>query len=275
MIKKQLTTIFLSLALAATTAFQPISISAADNLRTETKISLQDRSKKQSTKPIGYTFESKHISTSSKAKGKGATKASSVDSMTYTWDENTQTLRVSGRGKVVGNYDNRNDLAQYQNQAKKIILEKGITEIGKNAFAQFYNLSEIEFPSTLTKIGEAAFLGCDKLTSATLPTSLKVLDRAAFANCSALVNVTIPSQLTTMRDYAFQRCAIKNITIPATLKTFSELAFFECYDFQKIEVASGHPSYSTSNGVLFNKNKTKLVYIQLESRLHLIRFQIQ
>ena len=35
MIKKQLTTIFLSLALAATTAFQPISISAADNLRTE------------------------------------------------------------------------------------------------------------------------------------------------------------------------------------------------------------------------------------------------
>ncbi|MFR7383092.1 MAG: hypothetical protein ACLUTO_00155 [Anaerostipes sp.] len=54
--KKQLTTIFLSLALAATTAFQPISISAADNLRTETKISLQDRSKKQSTKPIGYTF---------------------------------------------------------------------------------------------------------------------------------------------------------------------------------------------------------------------------
>ena len=35
MIKKQLTTIFLSLALAATTAFQPISILAADNLRTE------------------------------------------------------------------------------------------------------------------------------------------------------------------------------------------------------------------------------------------------
>ena len=113
--------------------------------------------------------------------------------MTYTWDENTQTLRVSGSGKVVGNYDSRNDLAQYQNQAKKIILEKGITEIGKQAFAQFYNLSEIEFPSTLTKIGEAAFFGCDKLTSATLPTSLKVLDMAAFANCSALVNVTIPS----------------------------------------------------------------------------------
>ncbi|MFR9098350.1 MAG: leucine-rich repeat protein [Anaerostipes hadrus] len=38
-------------------------------------------------------------------------------------------------------------------------MEKGITEIGKQAFAQFYNLSEIEFPSTLTKIGEAAFLG--------------------------------------------------------------------------------------------------------------------
>lgn len=70
MIKKQLTTIFLSLALAATTAFQPISISAADNLRTETKISLQDRSKKQSTKPIGYTFESNTSAHPQKRKAK-------------------------------------------------------------------------------------------------------------------------------------------------------------------------------------------------------------
>lgn len=137
MIKKQLTTIFLSLALAATTAFQPISILAADNLRTETKISLQDRSKKQSTKPIGYTFESKHISTSSKAKGKGATKASSVDSMTYRWDENTQTLRVSGRGKVVGNYDNRNDLAQYQNQAKKSFWKRVLQRLGNRHLHSF------------------------------------------------------------------------------------------------------------------------------------------
>lgn len=157
MIKKQLTTIFLSLALAVTTVFQPISISAAENLKTETKITLQDRSKKQSTKPTGYTLGSKHSSSSSKMKARAVTKVSSADSMTYTWDENTQTLRVSGSGKVVGNYDNRNNLAQYQNQAKKIILEKGITEIGKQAFAEFYNFSEIEFPSTLTKIDEAAF----------------------------------------------------------------------------------------------------------------------
>ncbi|MFR9098351.1 MAG: leucine-rich repeat protein [Anaerostipes hadrus] len=87
---------------------------------------------------------------------------------------------------------------------------------------------------------------------------IKSVRYGSVCNCSALVNVTIPSQLTTMRDYAFQRCAIKNYN-SSNAKNFSELAFFECYDFQKIEVASGHPSYSTSNGVLFNKNKTKLI----------------
>lgn len=75
--------------------------------------------KKQLTKPIGYTLGSSHSSTSSKMKAKAVTKVSNTDSMTYTWDENTQTLRVSGSGKVIGNYDNRNNLSQYQNQAKK------------------------------------------------------------------------------------------------------------------------------------------------------------
>lgn len=257
MIKKQLTTIFLSLALAATTVFQPVSVSASDNTKTETSITLQDTSKKQSEKPTGYTLGSNRSNTS--AKTKVAARVSSVDSMTYTWDENTQTLRISGSGKVVGNYDYRNNLAQYKNQTKKIILEEGITEIGKQAFAEFYNLSEIEFPSTLTKIDEAAFFGCKELISVTLPTSLKILDTGAFANCTSLVNATIPSKLTIIGDYAFQRCAIKEVTIPATVKSFSELAFFQCTALQKIQVASGHPSYSASNGVLFDKNKTKLI----------------
>lgn len=252
MIKKQLTTIFLSLALAATTAFQPISILAADNLRTETKISLQDRSKKQSTKPIGYTFESKHISTSSKAKGKGATKASSVDSMTYTWDENTQTLRVSGRGKVVGNYDNRNDLAQYQNQAKKIILEKGITEIGKNAFAQFYNLSEIEFPSTLTKIGEAASyqipnsvkeIGKNALNHArvgkiVIPTSVSTIGEGAFAGAT-ITSLNIPNSVRSAGYYICEKCTqLKTVTFGNGLTTIPYRMFYKCVSLTSVSMGN-------------------------------------
>ena len=70
MIKKQLTNSFLSLALAVTTAFQPIPISAADNLRTETKISLHDRSKKQSTKPIGLPLKANTSAHPQKRKAK-------------------------------------------------------------------------------------------------------------------------------------------------------------------------------------------------------------
>ena len=39
--------------------------------------------------------------------------------MTYDWDDTTQTLTVSGTGKVVGNYDTSYPLSAYKNKARQ------------------------------------------------------------------------------------------------------------------------------------------------------------
>ena len=46
---------------------------------------------------------------------------------------------------------------------KKVIIEEGITAIGKNAFAGCTNLTEATIPESVTKIGEGAFAGCSQL----------------------------------------------------------------------------------------------------------------
>ena len=69
-----------------------------------------------------------------------------------------------------------------------------MTEIGSNAFNVCYELSEIQFPSTLKKIGSGAFSGCQKLTSFYFPEGLTHIKNAAFYN-SGLTSLNLPESL--------------------------------------------------------------------------------
>ena len=255
--KKQLASMILALAVAVSTVFAPMNVAAADSTQSES-VTLQDSAKdqngKQAEKPEKYILKDK------KNKASGVrTQAASVDSMTYDWDDTTQTLTVSGKGKVVGNYDTSYPLNAYKNKARKIILQDGITEIGTQAFAGFTNLTEVDFPSTLKKIGEAAFYKCSELTGADLPESLTVLEAAAFADCSAFSDLVLPEKLQQIGDYVFQNCALTQITFPASVNYISSLAFYGCSGLQGFQTAAGNTKYSASEGVLFDAKKTTLV----------------
>lgn len=165
--KKRLEGMILAFAVAVSTVFAPVNVAAADSVESKS-VTLQDSAKDQNGKQTEKS--GKYVLKDKKNKAAGVrARAASVDSMTYDWDDTTQTLTVSGTGKVVGNYDTSYPLSAYKNKARKIILQDGITEIGTQAFANFSNLTEVDFPSTLKKIGEAAFYRCSELTSAELP----------------------------------------------------------------------------------------------------------
>lgn len=255
--KKRLEGVLLAFAVAVTTVFAPVNVAAADSVESKS-VTLQDSAKdqngKQTEKPGKYVLKDKK----NKAAGVRA-RAASVDSMTYDWDDTTQTLTVSGTGKVVGNYDTSYPLSAYKNKARKIILQDGITEIGTQAFANFSNLTEVDFPSTLKKIGEAAFYRCSELTSAELPGALTTLSTAAFADCSAFADLVLPKKLQQIGDYAFQNCALTQMTFPASVNYISSLAFYGCSGLQEFQVAAGNAKYSASEGVLFEAKKTTLV----------------
>ncbi len=121
----------------------------------------------------------------------------------------------------------------------------------------------VEFDSktySVTSIGNSVFEGCSNLTSVTIPNSVKSIGDRAFYECEKLASVTIPEQVTTIGVSAFYDCdELTSITIPKSVSYILIWAFDECDKLKEIKVDSSNMYYSSENGVLFNKDKTKLI----------------
>ena len=100
----------------------------------------------------------------------------------------------------------------------------------------------ITIPATIggypvTTIGSEAFKNCTNLTSATIGNNVTTINRSVFANCTALTSVVIGGSVKSIGTYIFENCtSLVNITVGTT-----------------------NTNYSSSDGVLFNKGKTKLI----------------
>ena len=61
-----------------------------------------------------------------------------------------------------------------------IVLPKGITTIGDDAFSYNTSLTSIKIPNTVTTIGKRAFYGCTNLTSIEIPDSVTYIGEYCF-----------------------------------------------------------------------------------------------
>lgn len=113
-------------------------------------------------------------------------------------------------------------------------------------------------PSTVKTIGNLAFYWCNKLTSVTIPSSTTYIGYSAFEGCDALTFVSLPSSLDSIGATAFYYCMnLININIPASVKVIGSQAFLGCSG--PFTVDAGNPNYSTADGLLYNKTKSKLI----------------
>jgi len=146
-----------------------------------------------------------------------------------------------------------------------IDIPASVTSIGNGAFAQCYGLTSVSFasPSSLTTIGYSAFISCKSLTSINIPASIISIGNAAFNSCSSLASVsfTSPSSLISIGEEAFQSCTVlTSVSIPALVTTIGNRAFFNSLAIESITVDANNASYSSSDGVLFDKDKSLLIY---------------
>ena len=73
-------------------------------------------------------------------------------------------------------------------------------------------------------------------------------------------DVTIPDGVTGIGDWAFDDCtSLVSIVITDTVTKISDVAFMGCQKLTEIIVSENNSNYSSIDGVLFNKDKTKLV----------------
>ena len=86
------------------------------------------------------------------------------------------TLTVSGKG-AMADYDNFADRSWNNNinDITSMVVESGVTTVGKNAFYACTGLTSVTLPEGLTKISVKAFRNCNKLTSITIPSTVTTI----------------------------------------------------------------------------------------------------
>ena len=139
------------------------------------------------------------------------------------------------------------------------LSETKITDIGE-AFSQCAALKVIILPKGVTSIGDNAFWGCSALVLVVIPGSVTSIGKSAFGWCRSLTQVVIPEGVMSIGFGAFYACmSLTQIVIPASVTSVGVRAFSRCDALAKIDVASGNKHYSSVDGVLFSKDKKTLV----------------
>ena len=174
------------------------------------------------------------------------------------------TLVVSSSERLVWSTDGSGvPWAEYKSQIEKVIVKKGVTDLGWNAFSGCTELTkvvlpegvenigyktfsscdkleEIELPGTVTVVGSYTFKGCTSLKKVVLPYGVKEIEKAAFADCTSLKQIDIPNSVLKIYDGAFFGCtSLLGIVIPESTTILGGEAFRNCTSLQRAVLSDG------------------------------------
>ncbi len=133
-----------------------------------------------------------------------ATSGSCGDNLTWSFNESDGVLTISGTGEMD---DYMMGLlapwGNYHSSLREIVIEEGVTTIGKNAFSTLQYVSNVSLPESLTAIGAGAFDFCAALKEVVIPSKVTYLEDETFYSCYSLRRVVIPKSVTGSGDRVF------------------------------------------------------------------------
>ncbi len=177
------------------------------------------------------------------------------------------------------------DAFGYCLKLKKIVIPDSVTSMGSYAFNYCQSATELVIGKGLKAVPYCAFGSNYELTSVTIPDNIEEIGSYAFGSCQSLTQINWPSKLLKIGSYAFEyNYALTSVSIPDTVTEIGTDAFRYCTALEQIHIGKGvlnmdfvntvssdtalktitvhkdNPSFSSDeNGVLFNKDKTKLI----------------
>jgi hypothetical protein len=141
-----------------------------------------------------------------------------------------------------------------------IVIPNSVTTIGDGAFYACTSLTNITIPNSVLKINSGTFMYCLSLNTINIPNSVTSIGDEAFSTCTRLTSLNIPSSVTSIGKSAFFNCgALTSIDIPASVLFIGNNALNSCAKLSAINVEGTNQTYSSIDGVLFNKNQTTLI----------------
>ena len=178
----------------------------------------------------------------------------------------------------------------------EVKLSNNLTIIEAETFYDCTSLKEIVIPDSVTEIGESAFSGCTSMKSITIGSGVEELDDSFISFCRGLANINvspnsknyssidgvlfnkdgtellaypggndrseyiIPDGVTKINYEAFSGCtSMKSITIGSGVEELDDSFISFCRRLANINVSPNNKNYSSIDGVLFNKDGSKLL----------------
>ncbi|MDR3235486.1 MAG: leucine-rich repeat domain-containing protein [Prevotellaceae bacterium] len=185
------------------------------------------------------------------------------ESISFTWTLEGGTLTISGTCPMPDYYAGTPWYAQ-RSSITSVIINEGITSIGRFAFGNCQKLTTVTIPNSVTSIGDYAFYDCASLTTITIPATVTSIGYCVFDGCNGLMannvdadnpnyssengvlfnkdkttllqypngksgNYTIPASVTSIGVGAFNNCGnLTTVTIPNSVTSIGEDAFSYC-----------------------------------------------
>ena len=116
------------------------------------------------------------------------------------------TIRISGSGDTP-DYDYTSDIPWYShiNEIKSVIVEDGITGLGKSSFYKSTSIQSVKLADSVRSIGEMCFFRNGSLEKIELGNGLTSIGEAAFS-VSNLKKVSLPIGITHIESDTFYGC---------------------------------------------------------------------
>ena len=186
------------------------------------------------------------------------------DNLTWTLYKDGE-LVISGEGDM-WDYDAFNApwTAGYDDTIKTVLVKKGVTSIGDNAFRGLFYATDYSIADSVISIGEYSFgwtsfnhILNSSFREIKIPKSVTYIENKAFYS-SYIERIVIPENITTIKESTFENCTeLKTVIVPATVKIVENNAFSNCTEidtvyFRGTEEQWNNITFGTGNGYLRN-----------------------
>lgn len=147
-------------------------------------------------------------------------------------------------------------------------VKDGTVSVCAGAFYDNEVVTGITLPASVERIGERAFCYCQSITSFNVPenSKLRFIGDWALDSCE-FTSFNFPETLESIGRFAFSCSFIESVYVPSkAVLDFG--AFGECSKIKSFEASPDNPYYSSEDGVLYNKDKTSIVYFPAKTTLY-------
>lgn len=124
----------------------------------------------------------------------------------WIYDDGSKTLYVEGVGAIKEQSAGAFPWEAYREKIEHVVVEEGITDIGKRGFASHPKVKDYVLPSTLKNIGMRAFEYNRSLEEITIPGSITQIQDQAFLECTALKKVVFEDGVGKIGCFMFGNC---------------------------------------------------------------------